>query len=271
MRPLTAALTMFALGAFAGTAGAQGLEVAVYTGPAIATYKQTLTYEGSPQVQLARLNVKDSPTLESNGGLSLGGAVTFFLNDTFGLEGRIDSADVDLQSFGGNYTLELGPPGSPVSTLPITLGAGQTDLQRVRPMSFNLRLQSQGRVGVGLSFGVSYMNKIDGTANPTISVANLNAAFPVTLTATPVDPEETKHIGGNVGVTLQVRIAKGFRLVAEARGFAFKKSDLRWQASSQGTLTATQRALIDNIIVQLERPSFTPGFWTARGGLAFRF
>jgi len=251
---------------------AQGVEVAVFTGPAIATYKQTLTYSGgSPQVQLARLNVKDSPTLEADGGFAIGGALTLFLTNGFGIEGRIDSVDVDLQSFGGNYTLELGPAGSPVSSLPVTLGAGDTDLKRVRPMSLNLRVQSQGRVGIGLSGGVSYMNKLDAAANPTLTVANLSASFPVTLSATPVNPEETKHIGANGGITLQIKIAKGFAFVAEARGFAFKKSELKWEATAGGTLSATQKALLDNIIVQLERPSFTPGFWTARGGIAFRF
>lgn len=259
-------------GAFAGEAGAQGVEVSVFTGPAIATYKQTLTYaNGSPQVQLARLNVKESPSLEADGGLSIGGAVSLFVTGGFGLEGRIDSVDVDLQSFGGNYTLELGPPGSPVSTLPVTLGSGDTDLERVRAWSLNLRLQSQGRVGIGFSGGVSYMNKIDAATTPTLTVNNLSASFPVVISATPSDPEETKHIGANAGLTLRIKIASGFAVVAEARGFAFRKSELRWEAREAGNLTTAERALVNNIITQLERPAFTPGFWTARAGVSFRF
>ena len=271
-RPTIISIAAAALLFLGRSAGAQGVELAVFTGPAFATYKQTLAYSsGSPQVQLARLNVQDNPSLEAKGGLSMGGAVTLFVTNGFGFEARIDSVDVDLQSFGGKYTLELGPPGSPVSTIPVTLGAGQTDLERVRPLSLNLRLQSQGRVGVGLSFGVSYMSKVDAAANPTITIPNLSTSFPVVLTATPTNPEETRHIGANGGVTLQVRIGKGFAVVAEGRGFAFRKSELRWQANASGTLNATQQALVNNIIAQLERPEFTPGFWSARAGVAFRF
>ena len=113
------------LAASGSSSEAAGFEVAVFTGPAIPTYKQSFTFSsGSPQLQFARLNVQEEPTLDAKGGLSLGFAATLFLSDSFGLEGRVDSVDLDLQSFGGSYTLDLGPPGSPISSLPITLGAG---------------------------------------------------------------------------------------------------------------------------------------------------
>lgn len=255
-----------------GRTEAAGFEVAVFSGPAIATYKQTFTFAGgSPQVQLARLTVKDPPTLDAKGGLAYGLSGTLFLSNSFGFEARIDSVDVDLQSFGGNYTLELGPPGSPVSTIPVTLGDAQTDLSRVRPMSLNLRFQSQGRVGVGLSGGVSYLPNVELDALPTLTVANLNASFPISLTATPVNPDQTRHLGLNAGLTLQVKIAGGVAFVGEARGFAFRRSDLKWQSQQTGALSALEKALLSGIVSQLEIPQFTPGFWTARAGLALRF
>ncbi|MEO8358763.1 MAG: hypothetical protein ABI672_01935 [Vicinamibacteria bacterium] len=249
-----------------------GFEIALFTGPAIPTYKQTFTFSGgSPQVQLARLNVKEAPSLEAKGGISFGAAATLFLSNSFGLEGRIDSVDVDLQSFGGDYTLELGPAGSPVSTVPVTLGVGETDLRRVKPKSLNLRFQSQGRVGIGISGGVSYLSKVELDALPTLTVANLSAAFPVSLTARPVNPDETHHLGFNGGVTLQIKLAKGFAVLAEGRGFAFKRSELKWESAQSGALSVVQQALLANIVSQLEIPAFTPGFWTARAGVEFRF
>ncbi|MEO8499672.1 MAG: hypothetical protein ABI565_02065 [Vicinamibacteria bacterium] len=266
------AVLLVAMAATAGRVEAAGFEVAVLSGPAIATYKQTLTFSsGSPQFQLARLNVKDSPTLDAKGGLAFGLAGTFFLSDSFGLEARIDSVDVDLHSFGGNYTLELGPPGSPVSTIPVTLGDAQTDLQRVRPLSLNLRFQSQGRVGVGVSGGVSYLPKVELDALPTLNVANLNASFPISLTATPVNPDQTRHLGFNAGLTIRIKVAAGFALLGEARGFAFKRSELKWQSQQTGALSTVEKALLTGIASQLDIPQFTPGFWTARAGLAFRF
>jgi hypothetical protein len=265
-------IAVLALLATAATTEASGFEVALFTGPTFATYKQTFSFaSGSPQVQLARLTVKESPSLEAEGGgLAYGFGATFFLSSTFGLEGRLDSVDIDLQSFGGNYTLELGPPGSPVATLPVTLGDGQTDLQRVKPLSLNLRFQSHGRVGIGLSGGISYMSATAITANPTLTVANLNASFPISLTATPVDPDQG-HLGFNGGLTIQVRIAGGFSVLAEGRGFTFKRQELKWESKETGALSATEKALLSSIAAQLDIPEFTPGFWTVRGGLAFRF
>ena len=158
-----------------------------------------------------------------------------------------------------------------MSTLPVTLGDGQTDLQRVKPRSLNLRFQSQGRVGIGLSGGISYMPSVDINAAPTLTVANLKASFPISLTATPVNPDQTHHLGFNAGITVQVRIAGGFALVGEARGFTFKRSELKWQSKETGALSTVEKALLSSIAAQLEIPQFTPGFWTARAGLAFRF
>jgi hypothetical protein len=253
-------------------AQAAGFEVAVFTGPAIPTYKQTFKFAGgSPQFQLARLTVKEAPSLDAEGGLSLGAAATIYLSNSFGFEGRIDSIDVDLVSFGGDYTLELGAPGSPVTTIPVTLGSAETDLRRVRPMSLNLKFLSQGRVGVGLSAGVSYLPNVELNALPTLTVANLSASFPISLTATPVNPEETRHLGFNGGLTVQIKIAGGFSILGEARGFSFRRSQLRWEAKETGSLSAVEKALLASIVTQLEIPQFTPGFWTARAGVAFRF
>ncbi len=256
----------------ARTGAASGIELAVFSGPTIPTYKQTFTFSGTlPQLQLARLNVKEAPSLDAKGGLAYGAAATFFLSNSFGLEARLDSVDIDLQSFGGNYTLELGPAGSPISSVPVTLGAGETDLQRVKPFSVNLRFQSQGRIGIGFSGGVSYVPALEVDALPTLTVANLNASFPVSLTASPVNPDDTSHLGFNGGVTVQIKIGKGLSVVGEARGFAFQRSELKWQSKETGALSAIEKALLSSIASQLEIPEFTPGFWTARVGVAFRF
>jgi hypothetical protein len=138
-------------------------------------------------------------------------------------------------------------------------------------MSLNLRLQSQGRLGLGLSGGVSYLPSVDLDALPTLTVANLNASFPISLTASPVNPNETRHLGFNAGLTLQIKVASGISVVGEARGFTFKRSELKWESKETGALSAVEKALLGSIASQLEIPLFTPGFWTARAGVAFRF
>lgn len=264
--------TGFLACATASVGEASGVEVAVFTGPAFATYKQSFSFKGtSPNLNFARLSVKESASVDAEGGISFGAAATLFISNSFGIEGRVDSVDVDLQSFGGSYTLELGPPGSPIGTIPVTLGTGSTDLRSIRPLSLNLRFQSQGRVGLGLSGGVSYLSKVDLDVLPTLTVANLNASIPISLVATPVNGNEDRHLGFNGGITLQIRIASGFSLVGEARGFTFRRAELKWEAKETGTLSVAEKEFLASIASQLEIPRFTPGFWAARLGVAYRF
>lgn len=263
-------LGLLTIAGLASHAEAGGVEVAVYTGPTIATYKQTLeVMSGSPQFQFAKLTVKDAPSLDASSGLSLGVAGTLFLSNSFGFEGRVDAVDLDLQSFGGNYSLDVSG-GSPSST-PVTLGTADTALHQVRPLSLNLRLQSQGRVGIGFSGGVSYLSDIEASTSPTLTVKNLNASLPVSLVATTSGSDASRHVGFNAGLTLRIRIASGFALLGEARGFAFKRSDLTWTIKETGTLTTVEKALLTSLASQIELPRFTPGFWAARIGLSYRF
>ena len=122
-----------------------------------------------------------------------------------------------------------------------------------------------------MSGGVSYVSKVDLDVLPTLTVANLNASIPVSLTASPVNSDETHHLGINGGLSLQIRIASGFSIIGEARGFAFRRSELKWEARETGALSAVEKALLASIAAQLEIPRFTPGFWAARVGLAYRF
>lgn len=250
---------------------AGGFEVALYTGPAFATYKQTIGVNGtSPQFQFTRLTVKGGPTLDASGGLSLGVGATWFLSNSFGLEGRIDAVDIDLQSFGGDYTIDVGSGSSTFST-PITLPPGETALQQVRPLSLNLRLQSQGRVGIGLSTGISYLRNLETAGDATLSVTNRSVTLPVRLTAVTTTDSGLNHIGFNAGLTLRVRLTRGLALLAEGRGFAFKRAELQWKVKETGPLSTVERALVNSLSTQLDLPLFTPGFWSARAGLSYRF
>ncbi len=254
----------------AASGEASGIEIAVYTGPTIATYKQTLAFGGgSPQFQFRRVTVDESPSLEGDGGISLGIGATFFLSGPFGVEARMDSVDVDLQSSGGDYTLETIGFDFPARS--VSLGAGETNLRRVRPLSANLRFQSQGRLGIGISAGVSYVSDPDLETDPTVTVTNSGASIPVSFVATSTNSGRKSHLGFNAGITLQIKIAGGFAIVAEGRGFSFRRSELKWEARQTGSLSEAERALVDAVAAQLGLPEFSPGFWTARAGVAFRF
>lgn len=258
--------------AVARNADASGFEVAAYSGPAFTTYKQTLGLKGSsPTLQFARLSVKEGPSLEASGGTSLGLGATLYLSNSFGIEGRIDAVDIDLQSFGGNYTLDL-TSGSAVISTPVTLATAETMLQQVRPLSLNLRLQSQGRIGLGISAGVSWLRSLESAGPTTLSVSQQTGALPLALIAAPAASDGAGHVGFNGGVTLRVGIARGLAVMAEGRGFAFKRAQLQWALKeSTGSLATVERALLNALPASLDLPLFTPGFWSARVGVSYRF
>ncbi len=249
-----------------------GIEIAAFGGPAVPTYKQTFTLlGGSPSFGLARLSSKTEPTLHAEGGLAVGASATFFLTDTFGIEARVDHLNIDLKSFGGMYALETGPANAPTSSTPVSLGSGATSLQGVRPLSLNLRYQSQRRIGLGFSVGVSYLPTLAVDGSPTVNIANINASFPISLIAKPVNSTDQSHLGFNGGVGLQIKVAAGLSVGGEVRGFAFRQSDLKWQSTQTGALGAVEQTLLQSLTSKLDTPVFTPGFWTARVGVALRF
>ena len=266
---VAAALALLGFGAQSEGAG---FEIAGFFGPAVPTYKQSFTLlGGSPQFQFARLSPKTQPSLDAEGGLAIGASATVFLTKSFGIEARVDHLDVDLKSFGGTYALEIGPANAPISSTPVSLGAGETKVQSVRPLSVNLRYQSQRRIGLGFSLGLSYLPTLTLDATPSVGTANINASFPISLTARAADSDKPSHLGFNGGVGVQIKVAAGLSLVGEARGFAFKRSDLKWQSTQTGALGAVEQALLQSLTAKLEAPVFTPGFWTARVGVALRF
>lgn len=254
---LNGALVALALLAFApGEARAQRFEVAVQAGPAIPTYKQSFTLSGgSPQLSLVRL-ARD-PSIEAENGFGLGGSAALYLLGPLGIEARLDSIDVDLRSFGGAYQIQTG--GGAVTV--VDVGSSTTDLERIRPVSLNLRLQGGSRVSLGVSLGLSTVTSA--------SVASTRAT-----TAPPAieaRPSQERIWGVNGGLSLRVKIKEPVAVFGEARGFAFRKSDWTWTVDARNLPPGLSLQAANAIAAALDPPSYTPGFWTGSVGVALRF
>jgi hypothetical protein len=247
-------------------AAGQGFELAIQGGPALPTYKQTFTFKGgSPQIGLVRLTQVQSPSLDAEGGLALGGSASFYLLGSLGLEARIDSVDVDLRSFSGAYQVQVGSSGP--ATL-VTLGSATTDLARVRPISLNVKVQGNRRLSMGFSTGLSTISSASVNPTPQASAGARTMTVPLALEAR---PSKDRLWGVNGGLSMRLKVMQPLSVFGEVRGFAFRKSDWTWGVNPQNLPSGLSSQAATALATALEAPAFTPGFWTGSVGVAITF
>jgi len=273
---------LVALAAGPGVAGAGELEVAVYGGYTFPFYSQTFTYDPGPvEVPIPGVSVEQGGEFElkASGGIALAGAVTFYATDGFGLEVRLDSADLTVDTQSASYTVRAGlpPPIDPVvSTLSLT--GGTADLKALTPWSFNLKLRSSGNVRFTASGGLSRLGDLQfgvaqtvalGVVAVNIDTGNLEIA---TLRLNGVSSAETKSTwGGNLGLGLQIPLGGNAALLLEARGFYFSRRTIEWEPEIDTPLGPVEEALLERVRERLEPIDFEPWWVQASAGLSIRF
>lgn len=252
------------LAGLASGAAAQGVEVGVQAGPGIPTYKQTFSVTtGSPAFGVARLTQVQSGAVDAEGGLALGGQASLYLFGPFALEARLDSIAVDLKSFAGSYQIQAIAGGP---TTVVTLGTATMDLRRVRPLSFNVKVQGNRRLSLGFSTGISTMRS--ASVAPASVSAGSSAPVPPAIE---LKPSSDRLWGVNGGLNLRIKVAEPASVFAEVRGFAFRKDDWAWTVNAQNLPSGVTLQAANAIVAALEAPAFTPGFWTGSFGVAITF
>jgi hypothetical protein len=260
----------------AAPAPAAELELAFYGGKVAPFYEQSIVANlggGSPVAGLTLEQVEPFE-LTATGGLTLAGGATLWLG-AFGIEGRYDSADVDIEATGPVYRLTLRRPLPPASVV-LSPSATLIDLQAVTPISLNLRLRTSGSVRFFLSGGLSYLPALNvdvrqelGVEVPPLPEFSLGA-LNLRATARPEDDGEGGRLGANLGAGLQFGLGGGFALVVDARAFAFKEQVLEWTVGP-GSAGILPQEVLDAVAERLEPVRFTPAYFHLSGGLALRF
>lgn len=255
-------------------------EIAVHGGPTFPFYEQSIAFDPGPisGVPGAVITQAGEYRLDGRGGLSLGAALAYHPHPAVGLELRVDTADVDVRTGGSSYRVRVPVPpfGTLDSTVSFTDGEG--DLERLRPVSLNLRLRSPGAFRVTASGGVSYlpvfrfairqpMSAGLGGGGPQVEVAEIL----VPAEALP-DQEGDGRWGVNGGIGLQVRIGERLHVQADGRYFRFQRQTLYWgEPQGTGALTPLQDELVREITARLDPARFNPTFFQATAGIALSF
>jgi hypothetical protein len=254
-------------------------QVAVQAGPTFPFYDQSFEFDpgplGGPAGQI--VSQEGVYRLEGQGGLALGASLAFHPHSVVGLELRLDTADVDVSTGGIRYRVRVNVPPFGTINSDVAFTEGEGDLERLRPVSLNLRLRSPGATTVSVSGGVSYLpafrfairQPIEAGigGGPMIEVAE------IILPAEALPEQEGDgRWGVNAGLGLQQRIGGRLHIQADGRYFRFQSQTLQWgQPQGTGALTPLQDELVREIAARLDPARFNPTFFQATVGLALSF
>ena len=255
-------------------------EVAVHGGPTFPFYEQSFSFDPGPIGGTAGEIVSQQGLyrLDGRGGMSLGGSLSFHPHRMIGLEARVDTADVNVSTGGVTYRVRVPVPPFGTLTSDVAFSEGEGDLERLRPISLNLRLRSPGSFRVTASGGVSYLPAFRfairqpieaglGPGGPQFEVAEIF----LPAEALPAQEGDGRW-GVNGGVGIQYAVAPRIRLQADGRYFRFQRQTLNWgEPQGTGALTPVQDELVGEITSRLDPVRFNPTFFQATAGVALSF
>jgi hypothetical protein len=266
-------------------ASAEGnLEVAGYLGTSFPFYSQSFTYSPGPvSLSIPGITITQEGVfkMDGSGGLVLSGGVTYYFGGVIGIEGRLDTVKLNVDTTGAKYDVRLTLPGLPQPfTASLDLGTGTADLSTLKPWSLNLKLRTPGPVRLFVSGGVSRLPALEFTVNQNIGLGAtaLNVITSkldvgtVRLKGALVPQEGESRWGANAGGGLQLGLGPRVALVAEARFFYFGERTYDWSAvPTDRFLAGLEQRLLDATKQRLPAVKFKPQFFQATGGVSISF
>jgi hypothetical protein len=260
MRQLAAAALLIV--AVPGVAAADW-DLMVFGGRAYPTYEEQLVIRipDVPIVPGLDVTSDGTPEIRGKGGPVFGGALAS--DGVFGIEGRLDLVNVDVEFSGVRYDLAFSPPVFGVTTGRVTIGEAVLEADRLKIVSLNARIRTPGPLAVVASGGISYLPgfEVSGTVPVGFQLGGIGGLGQPTLRIR-VDPEESEHsfgVNGGAGIRIGGRVG----LFAEARVFYFKSYELTLELDEA-------QPLVNSLLENVDPVTFRPLVVNAVVGLSIR-
>jgi hypothetical protein len=264
-------------------AGAGGVELSGFLGYSFPFYNQTFPYDSGPiDIPVPGLEVDQSGVfeLDSSGGLILGGAITLYATEGFGLEVRFDNADLAVDTLTNTYSVDvqLPAPHDPVSS-DLELNKGEADVKSLSPVSINLKLRSGGdALRFFASGGLSRLGNVEFALEQTVSLGVVGVNLEtneleiatVPLRAASAAESESSW-GGNLGLGFEIGLGERGALIFEGRGFYFPKRTYEWELATGDPLPPVQEQLLERLLERLDPVELKPWWAQATVAIAIRF
>jgi hypothetical protein len=264
-------------------AGAGQFEIQGNFGVTFPFYSQTFMYDPGPvTLPIPGISIRQEGvfSLDAQGGTSYGFGAAYYFVSSVALEVRLDTASVDIQTMGAQYNVQVSLPPFPPINAELDLGTGTVDVDRLTPVSFNLKFQTPGRFALGVSGGASYLPDFSLSARQTIAlgVRELNAAerqleistLPFAAIIEP-EGEGQSRWGFNGGVMLRIPFNEKVALVGDARYFYFSERTVTWGRADGRPLNPIEELLLAQVQERLEPIRFSPQWFQVTGGLSITF
>lgn len=254
-----------------GTGGAGPLEISGWVGPSLPFYGQSFRYQPPPVPPLPGFSVEQVGEFrfDASGGVSFGAGLAWHGAGPLGVELRVDSGAIDVTQDGARFRVTVRPP-SPLPPLAFDVETkGTVTLDRLLPVSLNLRYRGGGRVGLVVSAGVTYLPPLDFAVSQELGIGAIGGVGGIELPTLPLEAggRIDGFWGANAGIGLRLRLSDAVSANVEGRGFFFGERELEWRIDRFPVSPELGEALRQ----QLDPIRFTPGFFQATLGLSVRF
>ena len=273
------ALFVCLLSFVASPARAQGFELSLFGGWTAPTYEQTFDYSPSfdlPNIPGFNLSQQGSFALNAKGALAFGAAIAYFPLEVVGVEVRVDTVDFDIENVAPTFiaSLDLPAPLPPLSA-DLDLGIGSVDVERLFPISFNVKARSPGPVRIAASGGLSYLPRLRAVAIQEVGlgVTAIGQALDVesvVLQASALPQEGDEGLFGfNGGLGFEIGTGS-VAFHAEGRVFWFQTVTLTWRRTTD-PVSQIEETLLTELEQNLPPIEFEPVYFQVTGGITIRF
>lgn len=265
-----------------GLAAAGDVEIAGRAGRVFPFYEQSFRFDPGPLLLSSLPGVSVQPVqdlrLDGRGALAFGGGITWYPSRSLGVEWRVDAADLDVRTRDAivHLRVDLFPLLPSISTdLAIPTRA---DVERLKPISLNLKARTRGRFRAHASGGLSYLPSLRFSAHAALQASGPSLlGFPLQLARLAVRAEANPNgegesrFGFNAGAGAQWPLVGRLSAEVDGRYFRFDRQTLGWSGEPGLVLTPIEEQLLRDTLNRLGPVRFNPTFFQLTGGLNLRF